>query len=825
MNKHPLLHFAVAFLLGDILIWVRLPAIAGIVVFAILDLIVISNLSWKSHKKILFFIICFIFFINGALRTCFVENRYRYSQKNIELNRERIEFEGVLYKKEIKNDRLLYYFDHVKMGTKRIEKVICYPWEDIVLTGSKVRIKGKVLDMYEAENEGGFDEHSYYHALGIAAKIEADDIAVVYKPAFSLRENLYKLSKNIRSVYNQYLYGEEAGLLAMMTIGSHESVDTDARDLFSEAGLSHIFAISGLHISLIGMGIFSFFRHRKVSYLKSAVISWVVVILYVLMVGYAVSAIRAAGMFGILLLAKVKGEAYDPLSAVAAMGYIVLMTNPLAVMQMSFVFSFGAIMGIVLIVLPVVSVYHDYCEVKWEQTHRREKGRRWHIRFSERVITAFISGLALQLSTLPLSAYYIYSVPVYVCFLNLILLPFLGILLGTGLIGGLCGCLFPTAGVILIPCHYLLYFYEFLANASTKLPFSTWITGRPPIIIIIIYYILLYLMVRKSRSWVDSIMEKHCAVRDKVSARTVNQVPHIRTAPVVAANICGCVLLVVFLQFRIPTGFETDMLYVGQGDGIFIDSGMGRRYMIDGGSTSEEFLGKYTLLPFLKIRGIRRIDTWFLTHMDEDHISGFLELVDDGYPISELVLAKRVERSEAYRRLTEKCINRGIKIRYMRQGDSIICKSHFIKSKKLQWTCIFPDEDTLFEGANENSLVLLMSYNDEKNSEFNGVFTGDIGEEQELAILHGRYADLLGTLGREHRINILKSSHHGSNGSNCRQWLSVLMPETILISAGKNNRYHHPGVQAVSRMDELGLKHFCTIDYGQIKCGITQNNF
>ena len=74
----------------------------------------------------------------------------------------------------------------------------------------------------------------------------------------------------------------------------------------------------------------------------------------------------------------------------------------------------------------------------------------------------------------------------------------------------------------------------------------------------------------------------------------------------------------------------------------------------------------------------------------------------------------------------------------------------------------------------------------------------------------------LSEFARDGRVELLKAAHHGSNGSNGTEWLSVVDPVLIVISAGKNNRYHHPGKEAVERMDGLKLKHLCTIECGQI---------
>ena len=80
------------------------------------------------------------------------------------------------------------------------------------------------------------------------------------------------------------------------------------------------------------------------------------------------------------------------------------------------------------------------------------------------------------------------------------------------------------------------------------------------------------------------------------------------------------------------------VLDVGQGDGIYLHTDSGYDIFIDGGSTNEQSVGKYRILPYLKSNGVNEIDYWFVSHTDLDHISGLLEIFDEGYRIRNLVL-------------------------------------------------------------------------------------------------------------------------------------------------------------------------------------------
>lgn len=90
------------------------------------------------------------------------------------------------------------------------------------------------------------------------------------------------------------------------------------------------------------------------------------------------------------------------------------------------------------------------------------------------------------------------------------------------------------------------------------------------------------------------------------------------------------------------------VLDVGQGDGIYLHTDSGYDIFIDGGSTNVQSVGKYRILPYLKSNGVKEIDYWFVSHTDQDHISGLSEIFDEGYRIRNLVLFRGMMRDESY---------------------------------------------------------------------------------------------------------------------------------------------------------------------------------
>ncbi len=814
MAKRPMLHIALALLLGDLSFLTGGAGFAALVLFLVADLINIHKIKLSKYKLYFAYVMLVLCALTGFLRTKSVYGSI-FSAMEYAQEKEEIAFRGVIRSKEVKNDKIIYYFKKVKAkDNKNLHNVMLYVPDDMAAIGDEIEGLGKVIPMNEAENEGGFDEKSYYLAKSVSVKLSAENITVVKKTGISAAEKLYRLRRAMCAVFEGNLPGEESGLIAMMTVGDKSLTDPEAKELFQKTGLAHIFAISGLHIMAVGMFAAGLLKTMGASRRLVGPASTGVVLLYTMMSGASVSAIRACIMFCVLTVAEILGEAYDTPSALGLAALIILFFEPLAVLQASFIFSFGAVSAICFYSGRLKEIYESVRRIGWEQRHMKDKRKRWRISPGERLCSLVIWTLALQIATVPIVAWYYFEIPVYVLFLNILLLPLAGILLGLGLCGGLLGVVLPAAGAfILTPCHFILYYYEWLASLTLRLPGAQFITGKPDGLRIVIYYIIILLSLQHMEFWLDDVEEEHLSRAGTVSGRLRNLKAPLRAGPK-GVFIAGCwVLGLIVLTARFLAPFEIAMLSVGQGDGIFIDSGMGERYFIDGGSTSEAKLAKYTLLPFLKSRGIRSVDVWMISHTDIDHISGFMELLEDGYRVDKLLLAEGIEKGKAYEDIVRLCRGKDVEISYVKPGDALVIQAGLFEKRKLVLKCLAPDHPSEFTGANENSFVLGLKYIQGPGTKaFTAVFTGDIGTQQEEAIVDkGRLKWI-----SEDGIELLKAAHHGSNNSNCSRWLESLSPRLCIISAGKNNRYGHPGKEAVARMDELDLPHLCTIECGEI---------
>ncbi|MDD6551084.1 MAG: DNA internalization-related competence protein ComEC/Rec2 [Lachnospiraceae bacterium] len=678
--------------------------------------------------------------------------------------------------------------------------------------GTGVKVKGDMEAPESLRNPGCFDEKSYYRALSIICQVKNADIEPVaggdhfmIRLYYHIMEILWCIKYLMQAVFTASLPGEEGPLLASLCIGTKSLLDPDVKEMFQNAGISHILAISGLHISIVGSVVFKLFKRIGIRVRVAAVISSVFVFFYAVSISDSVSARRALIMYLIVMVSDIIGDGTDTITSLAFVCIFICLTDPLAVGQTAFALSFAAVFLLAMTAIPATECYHAFCVLRWENRHKEIKGNRYKPTAINDLVSSVIFSFFIQLSMAAISAKFFYNFPLLSCLLNVVILPFLPYVLCMGLIGGLAGMVCPAAAkVILFPSHLILYWYELSSGSYTRLPFTDMITGDISFAKTIACLIMVYFVSR---------IFKH--ERQKMFIRRFTRIPWQKNNvfPPFGSRRSSAAVFALSLSVIILLAFpshhdETVMLDVGQGDGLMITTADGKTFMIDGGSTTKSSIGKNVILPSLKYRGMHAVEGWFITHLDEDHVSGLKELVEKNYSIGNVWLSKHIEKDEKLEQFLLLCQAHDITVSYLEGGDTLSCKYFTMET-------VFPDKHSDFTGENENSLVTLITIQPDPGRQIKLIETGDIGEEQERYIL-SHYKRKLKKSSPEETL-ILKSAHHGSNYSNCDEWLSELDPDLILISAGKGNRYGHPGRDTMTRIHSLGLKSLCTIDTGQIR--------
>ena len=790
--KRPVFWILLAFVLGEVIAVFDLNIAVPCIVLAI---IVIRKIIIKAYEDMGAFVVIFFTLIMGFM---LMSNEITTRNHIYDLKENTVIVQGKIYKIENTAFGKNIYLKGVEVenGEKNVSvKRIFVNTEKIpnVKIGNIIKVRGKLRQFEEAANKGNFDSRKYYLSLGFYGKIEAGTIEIINSNYSGIRQGLYELrmeiierleklcsdNKGIFSIINN-----KNGIIGAIILGDKTDLDSDIKELYSVSGIAHILAISGLHISFIGMAIYRLLR-RRFRFLFSAAVSIPVVLSFGIMSGFGISTIRAIIMFILKIMGEVLGRKYDAIPAISLAGLVLLVQNPFVVCNSGFQMSFGAIIAIVLI-LPIVE------EI---------------LNTDNKIIKVLSANFTISLVMNPILAWNYYELPTFSFLLNIVVVPLMSVVIVSSIVGIFCSCImFGFGKIVIFPGCGILELYTFLCNIINKSSVASIVVGQPKVTIIIVYYAILlvvlfglknirtkYTRAEKERNIIKKetglVLEKKAKKERRIKGQNVK----LRLACIVGFLLLNCLI------YYIPNpGFYITFINVGQGDGILIHGDNGTKVMVDGGSTSEKQVAKNCIVPYLKAEGIGTIDYSIITHTDKDHISGILEILENNNSnrirIKNLVMPDINMKDDTYNELIEKAKLKKINVLYIKKGDTLSLGKTKIK-------CIYPETTTTASDKNDYCTVLSV-----KNKTSKILLTGDISKEIEEKIKD----DI------EENYTVLKVAHHGSNYSSSEKFLKKVNPKYSIISVGKNNSYGHPGNETMERLRKQGGVIYRTDEKGGI---------
>lgn len=558
------------------------------------------------------------------------------------------------------------------------------------------------------------------------------------------------------------LYGDRAGLASSLLLAQREGLDREVRDRFARAGLSHLLAISGLHVGLVAGVLLLLGRIARLRAPWPPVLAAAGTVAYVLFLGAPTAAARAALQAVLVLLAAglqrpARGEA---LMAAAAM--VLLAVHPASLAEPGFQLSFAGVAGLLVLRRPFLRI------MGWLAGARVGSFRpgRW-------LADALASGLAATMATAPIVAWHFGQVAPIGVAANLPAIPLVAALVPTLALSLAAAVVWEPAGALLAGGGgVLLAALDATARAAAAVP-----GGSIPV-----------------TPW-TAVLWTAAVVAGYAGTRRIGRVrPRVRL--VAAAGVCAAVFALAAVRVA-SDRLELHVIDVGQGDAIALRSPAGRWLLVDAGVAREGFdAGARRVVPYLGTRGVRRLEALVLTHPDADHIGGASAVVralrprwvgDPGLSAGKAgyveVLQAAAETGAAWLRL----------------GDGMELE---LDGAVVEF--LHPPAGTGLETeANEASVVMRVRY-----GEFSALLTGDASSavEEELVRRWGAALD----------ADVLKAGHHGSITSTSPALLGATRATVALISAGRGNRYGHPHPAVLARLDSAGVRVLRTDRDGSI---------
>lgn len=736
--KRPLVYFGLALVFGEILGFIDLVMAWSV------GLLILGVMLWtgiKRKKTVIKdrrFLLVPLFCLVGIFRVMIVEqeesdyvNQIPFIEKSVS---------GQVYK--VENRASGGQTVYLKVEGETSFSVVIYTSGIDLYPGDVIVAVGQVQLFNKATNPGTYNAYEVNKQERLYYCMYNPDIEKIKAQSYFGFRSMVKLKGQIHQVIDQAMNPKDTGIMKGIITGDRTDMDQTLKSLYMSQGIGHIFAISGLHMSIAGIGLYSLLKKIMLPAWVSAPIAIIVMILYGGLCGFGVPVYRALIMFALRLIGECIGRTYDQASGLSLAGIYILWKYPAMIMNFGFILSFGCIIMILLSGQLI-----------------KNNG------FKKRLI----QGIMVYLFNMPVLAWFKYEIATYSIILNLVIIPMMSVLYPIGLLASLIGLVFqPVANVLLLGCHWVLLIYEKLTTLTSLLPLSNIVTGRPSLwVVVLVEAMLICALI----SW------------------------HYKIGRYLRPVGIATVGLVFFTPA--PKGLTMLFVDVGQGDCCVIWSDDGSVSLVDGGSLSESDVGLYTIEQVLKFYGCGYLDRVVLTHLDTDHISGVMYLLENQFPIGQIFISSMTMGGDKLDFIRGNAKVMEIPISYLSQGMAMSWGS-------LDVSCLSPNSYASFSSENETSIVLKMDYGSR-----HFLMTGDVEGIAEKNISQ--------QLGNQSEMDVLKVAHHGSRNSTSSDFLATTKPKVAVISCGRNNMYGHPHEDTLNRLKAIGSQIYCTKDTGAIR--------
>lgn len=266
--------------------------------------------------------------------------------------------------------------------------------------GNEVEAEGKLSFFETARNPGNFDQKAYYQRQNIHGKVWSETLRITDHTVKRIQNVLENIRVHCRNILLSEAGEKNGSILSAILFGEKSQMDPEIKKLYQVNGIGHILAISGLHLSVIGIGIYQLLRKLTGSYTIGGIGGIFFFFLYVLMIGVTVSVIRAGIMYLFRVGAEIAGRHYDSVTALSVAAAVVLIWRPLSIYDGAFWLSFFAVFAVVVI-MPAGQMEKAKTRTERDIQKNREN-KAWIIQIKSMII----SNIEMQLFLLPVVLYF-----------------------------------------------------------------------------------------------------------------------------------------------------------------------------------------------------------------------------------------------------------------------------------------------------------------------------------------------------------------------------------------------------------------------------------
>lgn len=729
--KRPILIITLGFLIG-IIVGLYLNIAPFLFLTSVLVVLILKAITIRNSNKYLRILKIFIknniillFLISALLSSMYLACRNgRYEDIYSNFNRTEIIATVVSNKKETEYKNTYTIELENYNGIKLILRVSKNKSTELNYA-DKIRIKGEYIVPEQARNYGGFNYKEYLKTEGVYGIFEADYIEVLAGDNLSSIEIFTNyLKQRIITNVNKILPEDTKELFLGILIGYDDNLSEDIEISFRKSSLTHLLAVSGSHIAYIITGLAFCLRMLKVPKRAVNILTIIFLILFMYIVDFSASVVRASIMGIILLLSLILNRENDLLTTISISILLILIENPYEILNIGLLLSYFATIGII-------------CGTKLRSMKEHENSL-----FKN--IISYLKDLALvtvfaNIFVIPITIYNFNTISLTFVISNIIA----GILIGPITIGGFILAIvslinIKIAYIIGIPYNLLLKMLIYSTKLTSIGPLAEIFVPTPNIIFIMCYYLILFVLLvyfhlrkQEKRSF---LVKKFIICIDYFKELIKKNYKFIIILIIL-------ITVIVFILNKIPKDLKIYFIDVGQGDSTLVITPTDKKILIDsGGAEMGSFdVGESTLFPYLLDRGITTLDYICISHFDSDHCDGFKYLLEN-MKIRNIILSKQYKSTQNFEEIMNLVNKKKVNVIKVEAGD-IVQIDKFVKFK------IFSPAKQLTDDINDNSIVMKLEYNN-----FSCLFTGDISQEIEEGLVK-EYGNIL-------KADILKVAHH-----------------------------------------------------------------
>lgn len=694
------------------------------------------------------------------------------------------------------------------------------------INGDYICMSGTVSVPDSATNPGTFDQYIYLRNKGYYLCISNGTIESGNHRPYSIEGFLYGIKNRCTKIIDNSFDSESAGIVKAMLVADKSTLDKNIKKLYSENGIAHIMAISGVHVAIIGMTLYGFLRKLRIGRLISGTFSIAIIILYGIMTGMSSSTERAVIMLILSIAAEYFGRKTDAPTSMGFAMIIMVLGNPYVILDAGFQLSFAAITGVTVVapqlrkLLRMFKCFIKETDEKKKQKHKKIVSLRKMI---IKLIDALVVGIASFITTTPVIIYYYYQFPPYSILINLIVIPLVSLVVGGSILVVLTGLFFTGAAVVMTyPVRLILLGYKYLCIFASGLPGASVLVGHISIGMVFVYYLSVVLIF--------------------VILRMIRIGKTEREGPILYLMLATVLFLtVVYEVYSYDKSLKVVYMDVGQGDGVLLRTSGHGGILIDGGSSSNKRVGEYVMVPVLKYYGVSEVEYAFVSHGDVDHVSGLEYLLNEeqsGVHVVNLVLPEYGDQ-DALQELKSEATANNVNIIYMKPGDNITYNHQHAETINIE--CLYPDEEAGHGVLDTNNLSMILkttitwdvreadienlNKSSDSDASLSLLFVGDAGIAAEKRLIELYEKNSLGEISDSIACDILKVGHHGSRNSSGSDFLKRVSAMYGIISCGKDNRYGHPHAETLERLKMADTKYMTTKEHGAIILSIERGDW